>query len=92
MEILADPLPRQWRVVLDDGSVIGVWASAYGETDEHYTFEIMAEASLEEQADEDLVISGETPSNPRRFTFVVAQIPKHRVSDIVTASWENPSR
>jgi hypothetical protein len=49
MEILAEPLPRQWRVVLDDDSVIGVWASANGETDEHDIFEIMAEASLEEQ-------------------------------------------
>lgn len=88
MEILGDPLPRQWRVRLKDGSVIGLWAGSYGETNDHYTFEILAEASPEEQADDQLAISGETPSNPRRFLFTVARIPVDAVAEIDNARWD----
>lgn len=91
MEILADPLPRQWRVTLKDGSVIGLWAGSQGERDGHYTFDIMAEATPEEQADEELVISGETPSNPRRFMFVVARIPTELVAEIQDGRWDGSS-
>lgn len=91
MEILGDPLPQQWRVTLKDGSVVGVWASAYGETDGHYTFEVLADATPAEQADEGLVISAETPSNPARIMFVVARIPKDAVRDILTADWDEPA-
>jgi hypothetical protein len=87
MKILADPLPRQWRVTLKDGSVIGVWANAYGEKDEHHTFEIVAEAPPAEQADDDVVISAKWPSNPERFMFVVARIPTELVADVETAHW-----
>ena len=91
MDVLGDPLPQQWKVTLNDGSVIGVWASAYGQTDEHYTFEVLADASAAEQADGNLVISAETPSNPRRILFVVARIPKIAVRDIMTAGWDDPA-
>lgn len=87
MEILGDPLPRQWRVTLKDGSVVGIWADSYGEGDGHVTFEILAEASLEEQADRNLTISGTTPSNPVRIMFVVARFPLAAVADIATGQW-----
>lgn len=88
MRIHGDPLPRQWQVVLKDGSVIGVWADSYGETQEHYTFEILADASAEEQTDDDLVVSAETPSNPDRIMFTVTRIPIELVANIFTRSWD----
>jgi hypothetical protein len=87
MDVLADPLPRQWRVTLKDGTVIGLWAGSYGESDGHYTFEVMAEAPVDQQTDEDLVISAKTPSKPERFMFVVARIPVDAVRDIETGHW-----
>jgi hypothetical protein len=88
MKIPGDPLPSQWQVVLKDGSVIGVWADSYGEAQGHYTFEILADASAEEQADDSLVISAETPSNPQRIMFTVARIPIELVANIFSRGWD----
>lgn len=88
MEILGDPLPRQWRVTLRDGSVVGVWADSYGEREGHFTFEILADASAGEQTDRNLMISGKTPSNPVRIMFVVARFPAAAVADIATGQWD----
>lgn len=90
MNIPGDPLPTQWQVILKNGSVIGVWADAYGESEGHYTFEILADASPEEQADHALVISSENPTRPERITFTVARIPIDQVTNIFTRSWDTP--
>jgi len=87
---IGDPLPRQWQVVLTDGSTIGVWSGCYGEADGYYTFEILADAAPEEQADDDLVIAGRTPSNPERILLTVARIPIGLVATIWTRPWDHP--
>jgi hypothetical protein len=80
-------MPRQWRVTLKDGSVVDLWAGSYGEVDGRYVFDILAEAPPEEQADDQIVVSAQTPSNPLRFMFTVARIPIDLVSSIAMDGW-----
>lgn len=87
MQIEGDPLPGPWEVVLNDGSVIGIWADAYGEVGDYYVFDVLADATADEQADPDLVITSENPSRPERVTVAVARIPMAIVKEIWTRSW-----
>lgn len=88
MHIPSDMLPNQWQVVLKDGSVIGVWAGMYGEQDGYYTFDVLAEASTEEQSDENLVITDDNPSRPERIICTVARIPMDLVANIYSRRWD----
>lgn len=88
MNIYSDTLPAQWQVILRDGSVLGIWAGAYGEVDGNYVFSILAEATNEEQADPDLMITSRFPRWPERIVFVVARIPIALVANIYTRSWD----
>jgi hypothetical protein len=90
MYIPGDPLPTQWQVVLKDGSAICVWAGMYGEEDGYYTFDVLAEASPEEQADSHLVINGHAPANPERIVFTVAKVPVDLVASIWSRDWDTP--
>lgn len=80
--------PQQWRIELKNGSTMGIWAMSYGETDGHYHFKILVDASEQEQADDELVIVGRTPTNPERILITTARIPVSAVKEIHSDSWD----
>ncbi|HYU86133.1 MAG TPA: hypothetical protein VEK80_15140 [Kribbellaceae bacterium] len=87
MRIASDPLPTQWQVTLNDGSILGIWAGVYGEERGHYVFSVVADATDRERYDPSLRITGEVPAQPRRIMFAVARIPVTSVTEIRAAAW-----
>jgi hypothetical protein len=84
MELVAGP-PTQWRVVLQDGSVVDVWADAVEglagpDHPRDYSFGCLMdiEPALQDQFD----VTARTPSNPRRVWVLVARFPWATVRDI----------
>lgn len=79
----------QWRVTLKDGRTLGIWAAAVGESDDHYTFEVLIEATAEEQRHPKLIIAGKAPLKPERVSIAVARIPKASVAEVETTDWDS---
>lgn len=67
-----------------------MWAGAYSEVDGRYVFDVLADATPDERADPELVITSENPTRPERITVAVASIPTHLVSEIWTRNWDTP--
>jgi len=81
MEMAAGP-PTHWRVVLNDGSKVDVWADAVTgiagtEDDRDYEFGCLMDIDPELQVE--FEVSARTPSNPRRVEVVVARFPRAAV-------------
>jgi hypothetical protein len=91
MNIPSDTLPTQWQVILKDGSVLGIWAGGHSEADGYYVFEISAEATPDERADPDLVITTQHPTRREEISFIVAKVPVDLVANIWTRSWDTPA-
>jgi len=90
VRISSDPLPTQWQVILNDGSVLGVWAGVYGEERDHYIFSVVAEASEAERRDPNVRMTGKLPSSDQRIMFAVARIPIGIVAEIRQTNWNGP--
>ncbi len=79
-------VPSRWVVTLHSGAVIEVAADAYRETDGHLTFNVLVDATAEEQ--DQMLIDWRVPRNPGRVGVVVARIPARDVASLFTApSW-----
>jgi len=63
----------RWEVTLVDGQVIEVWADGY---------QVLADVDEDQQ--EDLLILGITPSNPRRVIVGLSRFPRKAVAKIRT--------
>lgn len=81
-------VPQQWRITLKSGQTLGLLADSYEEEGEHYVFNVLVNASEEEQSDDHLVITARTPSNSERVLVAVAMIPVSEVEKILTAKWD----
>jgi hypothetical protein len=90
VRISSDPLPTQWQVILNDGSVLGVWAGVYGEERDQYVFSVVAEASEAERRDPNVRLTGKLPSKDHRIMFAVARIPIGIVAEIRQTPWDGP--
>jgi hypothetical protein len=77
-------IPSRWLVTLHSGSVIELAADAYREADGYLLFNVLVEATPEEQAQ--MVIDLEFPNNPLAGVLV-ARIPAVEVANIETSSW-----
>ncbi|MFB9902890.1 hypothetical protein [Allokutzneria oryzae] len=91
MLIPGDPLPIQWRVTMNDGAVVGVWANSYGEENGYYLFDVFAEVSEAEEQNLDLVITSTNPTQPRKVLFAVARFPVEAVARIESENWDDVS-
>ena len=79
-------IPSRWLVTLHSGSVIELAADAYGEVDGHLLFNVLVDATQQEQSQ--MVVEWKVPNNPARVGVLVAKIPAAEVASIVTApSW-----
>ena len=81
MEHAAGP-PTHWKVVLNDGSTVDVWAdSATGlsgpEDERDYLFECLMDIDPDVQSEFD--VTARTPSNPKRVLVLVARFPRAAV-------------
>jgi hypothetical protein len=72
--------PGVWRITLNDGTVLRVWADGFQEIDGNYDFGLLIEADgdLPDTAD----ITNRTPSDPKRVVVSVARLPMQAVRDI----------
>lgn len=81
-------VPNQWQITLKSGNVLGLVADSYGRQGDFYVFDILVEATEEEQANDYLMITAETPSNPQQIMIAVASVPVADVKEIVTGKWK----
>ena len=72
----------RWEVTLVDGQVVEVWADSYQELEDDYAFAVLADVDEDQQ--EDLLILGITPSNPRRVIVGLSRFPRKAVAKIRT--------
>lgn len=84
MKRVAGP-PTRWRVVLQDGSVVDVWADAVaglaGPDDQRdYSFGCLMD--IDPALQSKFEVTARTPSNPRRVEVLVARFPRATVRDI----------
>lgn len=80
--------PTRWRVLLQDGSVVDVWADSAeglaGPDDlRDYHFGNLMEVAEPAQVDFDVVAT--TPSDPQRVVVTVAQFPRSAVREVLSA-------
>ncbi len=69
-----------WEVMLMDGRTAEVWADGYQEVDGFYIFGVLAEADEEEQRH--LLITGRTPTDPKRVIVGLSRFPVEAVADV----------
>lgn len=86
MKILAGA--KMWRVRMKSGQTIGVWAGAVGEDNGNYVFDVYVEATDVEQKENGMVITANTPANPKRVMIAVASIPIEEVEDVEVVDWD----
>ena len=68
------------------GAVIELAADAYGEADGWLLFNVLVDATADEQ--EQMMIDWRVPNNPQRVGVVVAKVPVAEVANVFTApSW-----
>jgi len=69
-----------WEITLLEGSNIEVWADGYQEIDGKYVFGVLAD--VDEHAQADLLITGRTPTNPKRVIVGLSRFPVEAVRQI----------
>lgn len=74
------PTGGNWRVTLNDGSVLWVWADGYERFGDVYSFGLLIDA--EGEADESIDITNTTPRNPNRVVVSVLRLPVALVAEI----------
>ncbi len=62
-----------------DGRTVEVWADGFQRDGDYYTFSSLFDLDEGEALPDDLLVVGETPTNPQRFILAVARIPKAAV-------------
>ena len=82
--IFAAGIPSRWLVTLHSGSVIELAADSYSEVDDHLWFDVLVDASPEEQSE--MIVTWRVPDSPERVAVLVAKIPATEVASVVTAS------
>lgn len=85
MEHVAGP-PSHWRVLLNDGSTVDVWADGLTGTsgpndDRDYEFGYLMDIDPSLQGE--FEVTARTPSNPNRVHVVVARFPRASVRKIL---------
>lgn len=86
MELVAGP-PTRWTVILNDGSVVEVWAdtvTGLAGPDDGRDFLFGCLMDIEPELQDAFEVSARTPSNPRRVEVVVARFPRNAVQDITS--------
>jgi hypothetical protein len=84
--IFAGGIPSRWVITLHSGSVIEVAADGYGEADGYLWFNVLVDASPEEQSQ--MVITWQVPGVASRVGVLVTKIPAVEVANVITApSW-----
>ena len=69
-----------WEITLVDGQVVEVWADAYQELAGFYVFGVLAD--VDEPMQKDLLITGRTPTDPKRVIVGLARFPVDGVRNI----------
>jgi hypothetical protein len=69
-----------WEITLVDGGVLEVWDDGYQEVDGSYVFGALADVYQPMQ--NDLLITGRTPTDPRRVIVGLARFPVDAVRGI----------
>jgi hypothetical protein len=85
MQHVAGP-PNHWRVRLNDGSVVDVWADSLTGTSEpegerDYDFGCLMD--IDPDLQDEFEITARTPANPRRVEVLVAHFPRRSVREVL---------
>jgi len=73
----------RWRVTLQTGAEIEVWADGYTEEGGRHVFGVLADVDPDEH--DRLAIGGKTPSDPRRVIVTLAVIPSDQIATVRSA-------
>jgi hypothetical protein len=74
--------PTEWRLRLQDGTILKIWADGFQERDEELVFGILVRAGEAEQ--NALDVTNRTPSDSERVVVTVARVHRSAVKEVLS--------